>query len=191
MEKEKRNRNALRSRKMLINAFVDLVQDTPPEKITVTSIVNKAGLNRSTFYAHFNRPSDIVNYIEQDIIDNLCNFLDDVPADSLLTNPKPLMDKIADFVTERKDFYCMIINARGAGDFLEKLKDVVTERMLEDKVTLAKIKKEESIVINLRFFAGGYISLYKDWFRGRIETDPHEFSDVVAKTIVGGVRACL
>lgn len=61
MEKEKRNRNALRSQKMLINAFVDLVQDTPPEKITVTSIVNKAGLNRSTFYAHFNRPSDIVN----------------------------------------------------------------------------------------------------------------------------------
>lgn len=187
----KQNRNAIRSKNMLINAFVEIVQDTPVEKVTVTNIVNKAGLNRSTFYAHFQRPEDIVKYIQRDIIENLYSFLDEVEFESLLMNPMPLMERVADFVMEREGFYGMLIRLSGANGFLEELKEAVIEKMLEDEQSLNSVSDRSMFIINLRFMTGGYVSLYRDWFNGRTDKNPYEFSKIIAKTIIDGVRACM
>ena len=49
MEK-KEYRSALRSRKMIRQAFFELLKEKSFEKITVTDVVKKADVNRSTFY---------------------------------------------------------------------------------------------------------------------------------------------
>ena len=51
-------RSAIRSKKMIRHAFIELLGSTAADKITVTDLAQKAGLNRGTFYAHYedNRP---------------------------------------------------------------------------------------------------------------------------------------
>ena len=49
MAEKKEYRNAVRSRRMIREAFVDLLHKKPVEKITATDIINRSGLNRSTF----------------------------------------------------------------------------------------------------------------------------------------------
>ena len=53
MSVKKNYRNAVRSKKMIRQACLELLQEKPCEKITVTDIVARADLNRSTFYAHY------------------------------------------------------------------------------------------------------------------------------------------
>lgn len=57
-------RSSLRSKKLIINALVDLLDEKPLDKITVTDIVKKADINRGTFYAHYENVShaDFVFY---------------------------------------------------------------------------------------------------------------------------------
>jgi len=53
MTERKENRNARRSRQMIREAFEELLEEKGFHKITVTDIVARADLNRSTFYAHY------------------------------------------------------------------------------------------------------------------------------------------
>ena len=46
-------RSAIRSRRLISAALVDLLLKKPLDKITVTDVVNRAEVNRGTFYAHF------------------------------------------------------------------------------------------------------------------------------------------
>ena len=50
---ERRNARAARSRAALKAAFLELFQTREPEEITVVDLCLKAGVNRSTFYAHY------------------------------------------------------------------------------------------------------------------------------------------
>ena len=53
MASEAKNRNALRSKRMLAQALSELILEMPYEKITVSAITRRADLNRGTFYAHY------------------------------------------------------------------------------------------------------------------------------------------
>ena len=53
MEKRKEYRSAVRSRRLIRSAFLELLREKAYEKITVTDIVTRADINRSTFYAHY------------------------------------------------------------------------------------------------------------------------------------------
>jgi AcrR family transcriptional regulator len=50
---ERRNARAARSRAALKSAFLELFRTREPEEITVVDLCRKAGVNRSTFYAHY------------------------------------------------------------------------------------------------------------------------------------------
>ena len=74
MEK-KEYRSALRSRKMIRQAFFELLKEKSFEKITVTDVVKKADVNRSTFYAHYPDVMGVVEEIQQEIIEYTQRFM--------------------------------------------------------------------------------------------------------------------
>ena len=85
MAEKKEYRNAVRSRMLIRAAFVDLLHEKPYEKIKATDIINRAGINRSTFYAHYPDIKGILEEITEEIVTvfhdtlvgiDLCNFLD-------------------------------------------------------------------------------------------------------------------
>ncbi|MBQ1508316.1 MAG: TetR/AcrR family transcriptional regulator [Erysipelotrichaceae bacterium] len=57
---EQRSTRADRSKAALKAAFLELFQLKEPEKITVVELCKKAGLNRSTFYAHYDYMDELI-----------------------------------------------------------------------------------------------------------------------------------
>nr|WP_062339227.1 TetR/AcrR family transcriptional regulator [Herbidospora sakaeratensis] len=58
---------AVRTRRRLAQAFTDLAGEAP---VSVSAIVERAGLNRSSFYAHFDSTSELALYVlEQALIE--------------------------------------------------------------------------------------------------------------------------
>ncbi|MBR2950520.1 MAG: TetR family transcriptional regulator, partial [Lachnospiraceae bacterium] len=62
MAEKKENRSAIRSRRLIREALLELLQEKKFEKITVTDIVKRADINRSTFYAHY---PDVMGLLEE------------------------------------------------------------------------------------------------------------------------------
>ena len=49
--------------KAIVDAFVSLLNEHPLDKITVKNIIDKCGVNRSTFYYYFEDIYDLINKI--------------------------------------------------------------------------------------------------------------------------------
>lgn len=183
MGKKAEYRSAIRSRKLIIQAFIELMQEKELEKITVTDIVKRADINRGTFYAHYQDTSAVIEQIGDDIIAKLIEFLDEFQYENFFRNPLPLLVKISSYLEEDLEFYRILINSSGAEKFLTKLKKIFVIYMELNSNVPESIKKSSEFYIRTNFFAGGIISLYQLWFRGEMEQSLEAISNDISKLI--------
>ncbi len=59
-----------RTKRNIVNAFVELRAKKPIEKITVKELTNLACINKATFYRHYKDIYDLSEDIENELIDN-------------------------------------------------------------------------------------------------------------------------
>ncbi|HNB53818.1 MAG TPA: TetR/AcrR family transcriptional regulator, partial [Anaerolineales bacterium] len=64
-------RSSIRSKRLIRQAFVELLKEKDLEKITVTNIITRANINRGTFYAHYQDVRAVIEQIENEIIDKM------------------------------------------------------------------------------------------------------------------------
>lgn len=97
----KQNPQINRSRHMLQDALIELLKEKKNHKITVTDIVTRAGLSRTTFYAHFGYIEEIIEQLLEELMakmisDSFSN-VNSVPS-STIGNPyppSPVQERIA------------------------------------------------------------------------------------------------
>ena len=65
------NRRVRMTKKIIKESLLELLDQKPLDKITVTDICKTADLNRSTFYAHYEDTAQILREIEGDVIQQL------------------------------------------------------------------------------------------------------------------------
>lgn len=74
-----------RTRRSIINAFIELRAAKPLEKITVKELAEKALINKATFYQHFKDIYELSETLEQEAIETVFQSIPHV--NSLLENP--------------------------------------------------------------------------------------------------------
>lgn len=66
MKQEQTNIVAVRTRKLITDAFLALIRERPYEEITVTEICRRADVVRKTFYNHFQAKDDVIKWLMND-----------------------------------------------------------------------------------------------------------------------------
>lgn len=168
-EGRRRNRNALRSMKLIRQAFVKLVKEKPADRITITDIVEEANINRATFYAHYSCLKDLIDEIEQEVIDKLSSILDEFRFENFFSNPAPLLLQISIFISEDPEYYKTLVSTPESSLFIEKLTSIFMESIERDQSIPVEIRDSKSFHIRAQFFAGGLVSLYLKWFNGQLD----------------------
>lgn len=186
MEK-KRNRNAVRSVNLMMQAYFELLSITPSEKITVTAIVNKAGLNRSTFYAHFTCPNDVHKLLERRLVDDLLESIDTINLNGLMKDPEPLLNIVTERIEKNMEYVKLMFSRYPMAEWMENIRDAVVDKLMSDTETADMYGDRDMLMINLRFFVGGYIALCRDYIVGKIKKSPAETIKPLAKTISAGL----
>lgn len=183
MEKKAEYKSAIRSRRLILQAFIELMQEKELVKITVTDIIKRADINRGTFYAHYQDTRAVIEQIENDIITKMLEFLGEFQYKSFFQNPLPLLLKISRYLEEDIEFYRILINSAGAEQFLSKLKKIFVSYMENDSDIPLEQKKSSEFFIRINFFAGGVINLYQIWFRGEMDLSLNDMSLEISKFI--------
>jgi len=174
-------RSAIRSRKLINDALADLLTEKPLDKITVTDVVNRADINRGTFYAHYKDIPDVVDHLIQQTF----SAIREAMMSTVATDAKPehtLLSTIQKLLEEDMSFYRKILNSSASAIMQEQLVAVVTEFMLEHKDQFYPGSQEE-YKIAIRFCAGGLSNLYRDWFSGKLSITLSELTDVARNMI--------
>lgn len=62
-------RTISKTERAVFNAYIELMEDLPFDRIRVKDIIERAGIGRSTFYDHFDSATAVLEAIEQEIYD--------------------------------------------------------------------------------------------------------------------------
>ena len=155
-------RSALRSKRLLREALVALLQEKDYSRITVTELVERADLNRSTFYAHYNDISDLMGEIVADVSDNLFAVLQSAFSGGFLQHPEPTLELLGNMFSSERELYRSIGTSRQSDAFMEELRFIVGKRMQEE---LGRTLGSDPRGI-ASFITGGVLTLYRSWLDG-------------------------
>lgn len=176
-------RSAVRSRRMIREAYTVLLKEKDLSKITVTDIVNRADINRATFYAHYPDVRGVTEEIENEIIAKMLEVLKEFEFTNFFRNPTPLLLQLSRYLEEDAEFYRILIKANGSEMFMEKLKKVFTDYMLNDSDIPEDMRHSKMVSLRVCYFAGGIVNLYKQWFRGDLNCTLNDIALEVSKLL--------
>ena len=90
--KEKRQDPRIRrTRQLLVGAFRELVEEKGFQSVTVQDITERATVNRSTFYAHFEDKYDLFDHVIHESFDEALRSAMPEPAEFCLSDMKSLV----------------------------------------------------------------------------------------------------
>ena len=176
-------RSAIRSRKMIKEAFLELLKEKDINKITVTDIVSKADLNRSTFYAHYPDVRAITEEMENEVINKMLEILEKFEFKNFFTNPTPLLLEVSRFLESNQETYKILLKVNEAETFLKKLKKVFANYMLSDTDIPEYLKDTKMVTLRISYFAGGIINMYQDWFSGNLNCSLNDIALEISKLL--------
>ena len=153
----------------------------------MTDIVTRADLNRATFYAHYPDVRGVTEEIENEIIAKMLEVLEEFRYTSFFRNPAPLLLllllKLSRYLEADADFYRTLVRANGSEIFMEKLKKVFTDHMINDSDIPDNMRHSKMVSLRICYFAGGIVNLYKQWFRGDLDCTLNDIAMEVSKLL--------
>ena len=183
MGEKKEYRSAARSRRMIRQAFLELLKEKPLERITVTDIVQRADVNRSTFYAHYPDVVGVVEEISNEIIEYTQAFMEKIEFSDFFINPSPHLLELIQIADENIELYRWLCNSSVGAAHLERVKDVLIERTLQTTKPSDKYKTAAEYEFSVRFFMGGVVDVYTQWMKGKLDCTLDEVTEQLAQMI--------
>ena len=173
-------RSAARSRRLIRDAYVNLMQEKPIDKISISDIVREADLNRGTFYAHYSNPMDVLMEIANEILGDVQGFFADFSFTDFLQNPMPLLLRVEKLLADNLDFYRRInLNTASIG-FTDRIKKILIEYISSNKSVPENLRENPHFTVALELFAGGLISVYLGFVLGTIRASAREITETIS-----------
>ena len=176
-------KNARRSKSLIKESFLALMKEKPVERISICDIVRKAGLNRGTFYAHYQTPFDILREMEEEVNNRIFELMGDIVFLDFIKNPAVTFRAITEFLSKNKEPYQTFLRYYYPADFLKKLKDELYLKLLENTSIPGFIRTSHSFKIALDFVMEGAIATYRNWIIGDLVTDEKELNSILTKMV--------
>lgn len=175
-------RSAIRSRKLIQQAFADMLQEKSADKITVTDVVKKADINRGTFYAHYAGIPELIRGILEEHMQIIKDMVRGSLTENNVPNPRLIFAHINDMIGANVDFYRKALTSGIGEAIMEQLRNLLLEFLLEFEEEFSDMDHEYYIFV-ISFGTGGAIALYRDWFHGKLPLSLEAVSEMAADVL--------
>lgn len=178
-EKTKKEDGRIRYTKMRIrSAFSELLNETDFDKITVTSICNKAQINRATFYKHYLDVPDLVDKLQEDVITDISNRL----ANTDLNNIESFIAESLTFLKcKLQDKFTFKVFSGSSGIvFTSKISKLIYDWFSENVLPYLSAKNQENKDIVFAYISGGCTGIIDYWTKSGYK----EKEEVIAHKII-------
>ena len=183
MAEKKEYRSAIRSRRFIRQAFFELLREKTFEKITVTDIVNRADINRSTFYAHYADVRGLMEENQNEFVERALSVVKEMDFLELIRSPVPFLKKLIEIANENRELYTIVGKTMLTMSQLEKIKVILVEKALNLPEIPEEIRSQKNFRIRLHFFVGGIINVYQQYLIGNLDATSEEIVEEIAVLI--------
>jgi AcrR family transcriptional regulator len=183
MIESKRDRRSLRTRHLLSAALVELIREKNYNTITVSDIIQRANVGRSTFYAHYRDKDDL-------FVGELDRVIEVLSQRVSGQNELPFFPSLGLFrhVGEEYELYKALIWTPGIDLLITHMQKSLSWRIEQGLAKSGHLYKVP-LPILANFIAGNFLNLLKWWLENRKIYSPEEMDDIFKKLTLPGIES--
>lgn len=176
----KNNRQYQGSAARMEQALLELMEQTPFPKITVRLICGRAGVNRSTFYAHYTDLYDMIEQMEANLRKEL---MDGYPVPGAVA---PLSREsflpFLEFIRAHADFYRIALKTRREFPIRQGF-DQLWERVVRPLSQKAGITSEQEMLFCFAGFQAAFTTILKCWVEQGCAMEVEQVAEIVRNIV--------
>lgn len=144
------------------NAMMNLLREMDFEKITVKKICESAGVNRSTFYAHYIDIYDLMEQTEEQLrLELLSSYTPQEKAASAVFSDWPFVPFLR-HIKKHRYFYKIALQYRKSFPLRQGF-EPMWEQIVKPRCERAGITDEAEMMYYLVYFQAGFTMVLKRW----------------------------
>ena len=150
---KKEDRRVRRTKKLLSQGLIELMQQKQVKDITVRELADLVDVNRGTFYLYYRDIFDMLERLEEELFEQLNAVILAHKGEPILTHARPMLKDLFRIVAENKEICSVLLSDNGDIKFLQKLSDWLN----------GYVENETEFEYRYAFGALGFIGLLRTW----------------------------
>lgn len=181
-----------RTHKMIIEAFIRLVEEKGYDNVTVQDIADEAMINRATFYAHFKDKQDLYEQIFEIAINAFTSVLD---LEQLVHGNRIKVKQIIFALTniykniqERKSFFLTIMDGSSNELLRKKLEELLYNKYANifNRLKIKENELEVPIDFIIEYMTSIFIGTLHWWITSDTNMSAEQLAALVVKLVGNG-----
>ncbi|MBG0823284.1 TetR/AcrR family transcriptional regulator [Planomonospora sp. ID91781] len=182
------DRRVRRTRRAVQDALVDAIVDKGYDAVTVTDLIERADIGRSTFYSHFTGKQDVLFHTIDELVDQLGSARPATPEE-MFTFSLPLLEH----VDEQRHLVRALLGPRGGAAVHARIRYVLSSIIRTE--LLAALPPDTPAPADLDLAvtcaAGAFMALLTRWVEDGTAETPARMDAVFRTVLTKGVAAAL
>ncbi|CQR56663.1 TetR/AcrR family transcriptional regulator [Paenibacillus riograndensis] len=182
----------IRTKKLIDEAFLSLVEEKGLEGVNVRSLTSKAGINRGTFYLHYQDIYDLMEKMEDQIIEEMNALPARTIPEQLLGSgsveePFPSIVEFIRFMNGRHRFFAIFFAQEGTS-FGKRLRTLIHSRMYE-KLPRQAFNPDALAVPDdyiVAYFSSAHFGVIRHWFESGRTLPPEQVALILTRLVRDG-----
>ena len=172
----------IRTKKLIKEAFLDLMETEGFEKINIQMLTNKAMIGRTTFYLHYFDKYDLLNQIENDVLDDFQSIAKNISGLATVKDglnspiPRAILLEIYNYVKDNQKLFKLLLQDKGDLSFFFKLNETMKDVMFK-KVAHSELAIPQHYVTS--FAMGIHTSIMNEWLKTGLKESPEEIVTMI------------
>lgn len=182
-----KDRRVLRTKRMIRDALACLLTERSFESISVKDLIEKADINRSTFYIHYRDKYDLLERSADEIIkriEELGHKIVQVELNSTNIEEIALNNmKLLEYVHKNSSLIKVLLGPKGDLSFQFKLRNMIRESycvQLKNKTGVLLVEYISA------YIASAHLGALQQWLENGMKESPKEMAMIIAKATLFG-----
>lgn len=186
MKQQKEDRQSRRTYHLVSDAFIELLLEKPYDAILVQDILDRAGIGRTTFYAHYFDKKDA---LESTVEQMMKTFQQQIAQQEGGPEILPIAEMFHHVHQHRQVFQALFLHGgmalweTGQLQFRTTIEEIVAPRL---STRLSSSVPQAAVA---HYLAGAFFTLLKWWLEAERPCPPEQMDQIFQQLVMPGVRA--
>jgi AcrR family transcriptional regulator len=190
VKQQKADRRSQRTYRLVSSAFAELLSEKPYDEILVQDILDRAGIGRTTFYAHYFDKEDALDSM---IAEQMEMFTHQIAHASARQRVVPSLELFEHIYHSQNQQFRALMRSRAGEPLWEALQTALCRAIEPTLCTLYAEKRSPSIPLPVvsEYLAGAFLTLLKWWIEASMPYPPEQMENIFQQLALPGVWSML
>lgn len=171
----------VKTKNSLYYALIELLKEKTFEEIKVSNICEKALINRSTFYSHYNDKYELFVDLINTLKDSLKTELKEIEEDNLKDYYLKMIKVFLNHIEGKEDIYKSILVNNRSSIIIDMIYDTIKEDINE------RTNNNDKGVPNdvfTSYYLGGVVNIVIEWFKNNKKYSKEQMIEYLDKLMI-------